>query len=271
MRPVGGGTAESTALYRHMMGVDPLVERFVGPRWSPRAETWARGARWGLNPDVLMGRTPSAIAARQQRIDALTLAAVGEGVQQIVLMGAAFDTRPWRLEVGAARWFLVDHPSNAELRVARSGDLPALGQRVDVDVRESPLEPALRAAGFDPTLPTAWLLEGISAYVDLSDNRAALTQLAALSAPGSQVLLDVWLQRARGSLYTRTLIEALAKRFAAPVRWACTLEEAEALLAETGWALRSRCGADEVPGWPQAYAGICILGARLGAPLGDAS
>jgi 8-oxo-dGTP pyrophosphatase MutT (NUDIX family) len=48
---------------------------------------------------------------------------------------------------------------------------------------------ALTAAGFDPRLPTAWLVEGLLIYLDAKEAGALLRRLGAVSAPGSRLSL----------------------------------------------------------------------------------
>jgi 8-oxo-dGTP pyrophosphatase MutT (NUDIX family) len=56
------------------------------------------------------------------------------------------------------------------------------------DLREDWAVP-LRAAGFDPEQPTAWLVEGLLIYLEAADAATLLDRIGALSAPGSRLAL----------------------------------------------------------------------------------
>lgn len=49
----------------------------------------------------------------------------------------------------------------------------------------------LIAKGFDPEVPTCWLLEGLVMYLSPEANEKLLKRMHALSAPGSRLLVMV--------------------------------------------------------------------------------
>ena len=59
-------------------------------------------------------------------------------------------------------------------------------REVAIDLRQD-WPTALRAAGFDPTAPTAWLAEGLLMYLPAEAQDTLFTEITALSAPGSRV------------------------------------------------------------------------------------
>ncbi|MBB2989891.1 methyltransferase (TIGR00027 family) [Mycolicibacterium iranicum] len=65
----------------------------------------------------------------------------------------------------------------------------ALHRPVPVDLRED-WPSALRAAGFDPSQPTAWLAEGLLIYLPPQAQDALFDAITALSAPGSTVATE---------------------------------------------------------------------------------
>ena len=48
----------------------------------------------------------------------------------------------------------------------------------------------LEAAGFDTSVPTVWLLEGLMMYLSLDDSRTLMREVGRLSATGSAVFHD---------------------------------------------------------------------------------
>lgn len=116
------------------------------------------------------------------------------GCPQVVLLAAGLDTRAFRLAwPSGTRLFEVDLPEVLAFKddvLAARGASPSC-ERVVVraDLRED-WATALRAAGFDPAVPTAWLVEGLLIYLSHEDAERLLTIVGELSAPGSRVSFE---------------------------------------------------------------------------------
>jgi methyltransferase (TIGR00027 family) len=112
--------------------------------------------------------------------------------RQVVILGAGLDTRSWRLEtLRGARVFEVDFPATQAFkrdRAARLGAPIADLVYVPVDFTRDDLAASLRAAGFDPKVPTAWVWEGVIMYLDDAALRSTLAAVAKLSAKGRRLV-----------------------------------------------------------------------------------
>jgi methyltransferase (TIGR00027 family) len=135
------------------------------------------------------------IVVRTRFFDDYLLAAIKAGCRQVVLVAAGLDTRAFRLEwpPEATRLFELDLPAllaYKEKVLGGQGTAPRLPRTtVAVDLREDwPKE--LVAAGFDPSVPTAWLVEGLLVYLSPEDAAGVLAAITSLSAPGSQVACE---------------------------------------------------------------------------------
>jgi methyltransferase (TIGR00027 family) len=106
--------------------------------------------------------------ARTRLIDDWIEQSVGQ-VEQVVLLGAGFDTRAWRLTaLGSIKVFEVDHPATAKVKQERLQAAGAdLGRVtfVAVDFEVDDFEQRLRDAGFDPARRTIVVWEGVSQYL----------------------------------------------------------------------------------------------------------
>ncbi|MCD2193784.1 SAM-dependent methyltransferase [Actinomycetospora endophytica] len=108
---------------------------------------------------------------------------------QVVILAAGLDGRAYRLERPAGTViYEVDVPEVLAFRDAVADDLtPTVEHRpVAIDLREDWPE-ALLAAGFDPTVPTTWLVEGLLIYLPADAADLLLDRLTGLSAPGSAI------------------------------------------------------------------------------------
>lgn len=115
------------------------------------------------------------------------------GASQVVILGAGLDARAWRLEpLAGSTVYEVDHPASQADKLRRVGALEPLAKLrpVAVDLAAAPLAPALEAAGFDPSVPTTWIWEGVVMYLTPEAVEQTVAQVATLSSPGSRLLLN---------------------------------------------------------------------------------
>jgi methyltransferase (TIGR00027 family) len=113
---------------------------------------------------------------------------------QLVVLGAGLDARAWRMaELAGTTVFEVDHPASQRDKLRRLRGLRPLAARVvpvAVDLTREPLGPALEAAGFDQRAVTTWVWEGVVPYLPAEAVRTTLEQVAQLSTPGSQLVVN---------------------------------------------------------------------------------
>lgn len=111
------------------------------------------------------------LAIRTRVIDDWLLSR-GESTRQIVNLGAGMCTRPYRLPFGMSTIvYEVDDPDllKAKRQVLRDAGYKPTVSVVDVagDVTKmDDLAESLIMNGFDPSLPTDWICEGLFAYID---------------------------------------------------------------------------------------------------------
>ena len=104
-------------------------------------------------------------AARARFYDDYFAQVTDAGVRQVVIVAAGLDSRAYRLSWPAGTTvYEIDQPEVIEFKtstLAKIGAAPTADYRaVGIDLRED-WPAALRAAGFDPAQPTAWLAEGV--------------------------------------------------------------------------------------------------------------
>ena len=130
-------------------------------------------------------------AVRTHFFDAFFAEAVQAGVRQIVILASGLDSRAYRLPWPQGTVvFEIDQPKVLEYKsatLAEHGIEPAAElHEVAVDLRQD-WPTALKAAGFDPAAPTAWLAEGLLMYLPAEAQDRLFEQITELSAPGSRV------------------------------------------------------------------------------------
>lgn len=144
------------------------------------------------------------VAIRTRYFDDYLLAA---GCRQVVLLAAGLDARAFRLAwPSGTRLFEVDLPEvlafKDQVLATRQAEPACTRIVVPADLRGD-WAAELRAAGFDPDVPTAWLAEGLLVYLSYEHADALLTTVTGLSAPGSRVSFEHRPEEAPGGLLER--------------------------------------------------------------------
>jgi len=130
-------------------------------------------------------------AVRTHFFDAFFTEAARAGVRQMVILASGLDSRAYRLPWPAGTTvYEIDQPKVLEYKsrtLAADGVAPTAERReVAIDLRQD-WPAALRAAGFDPSQPTAWLAEGLLMYLPAEAQDRLFEQITELSAPGSRL------------------------------------------------------------------------------------
>jgi len=130
-------------------------------------------------------------AVRTHFFDEFFTAAAGAGIRQIVILASGLDSRAYRLPWPAGTTvYELDQPKVLEYKAAtlnQHGATPKAPRReVPIDLRFD-WPKALREAGFDPSMPTVWLAEGLLMYLPADAQDRLFEQVTELSAAGSRI------------------------------------------------------------------------------------
>jgi methyltransferase (TIGR00027 family) len=124
--------------------------------------------------------------ARTRLIDDWATAAVRDGAHQVVILGAGFDSRAWRLPaLAGVPVFEVDHPATSlakQRRLIAAGLDPARIVQVAIDFDREPLAETLAKSGMDMRARTAVIWEGVTNYLTADAIDAVLLWVSSLAA-----------------------------------------------------------------------------------------
>jgi methyltransferase (TIGR00027 family) len=186
---------ESSRPSRERLFDDPLAAAFL----SGGLRVLAGASRVpGLHeavPRLVDRRTPGpriSAVVRTQMIDRQLEAALADGASQLVVLGAGYDSRPYRIgAVTKARVFEVDHPSTQavkrELLQAKLGRVPANVVWVSVDFLHEDFGTRLLEAGYDGDALTVFIWEGVTNYLTGEAVDATMRWIATHSRTGSRL------------------------------------------------------------------------------------
>jgi methyltransferase (TIGR00027 family) len=133
------------------------------------------------------------VAVRTRYIDDALSAALRRGVDQVVILGAGFDSRAYRIPgIDRTRVFEVDHPATqVEKKHAiarRFRQLPPHVEFVSIDFSRDTLDTALLAAGFRAAARTFFICEGVTHYLSAPDVDTLFRYVARNAPVGSEMV-----------------------------------------------------------------------------------
>jgi methyltransferase (TIGR00027 family) len=171
---------------------DPLARKFVSDAFYWFAKFWMDigYAQW-RGPGVF-----EFLAIRTRYIDDYLQSCLDDGLEQLVILGAGYDSRAYRFD-GLKGWvkvFEVDHPATQQVKKAKLckilGSLPEHVVFVPIDFTQESLETRLMESGYDPQLKTLFIWEGVTQYLDAQAVDDTLDFVAWHSGGGSGIIFD---------------------------------------------------------------------------------
>ena len=170
---------------------DPYASQFVPP-WMYRILGFSIRSGYaelrgpGVNGFLL---------ARERYIDDVLQDSLGFGLQQLVILGAGYDSRPYRFDLsGKVKAFEVDHPLTQADKLEKVrrifGEIPAHVTYVPVDFNTQLLSERLLSSGFDPALVSLFIWQGVTMYLSPAGVDATLSFVVNNTAPGSSIVFD---------------------------------------------------------------------------------
>jgi methyltransferase (TIGR00027 family) len=223
-------TMVAAARARATRAADPLIDdRFAEPlvravgidffiRWATGeldpADVDIADAPWGL------ARMTDLLAARTRYFDEFFRDATAAGIRQAVILASGLDARGYRLPWPTGTTvFEIDQPQVIEFKTAT---LAGLSAEPTADLKVLPIDlrqdwpTALRDAGFDPDQPTAWIAEGLLAFLPPAAQDQLLDNITALSAKGSRLAAEIFVNSTDGDAgQSQNVLDAATERWRA--------------------------------------------------------
>ncbi|MBI4813278.1 MAG: class I SAM-dependent methyltransferase [Methanobacterium sp.] len=140
----------------------------------------------------------SSIIARVRYFDDTVVESIGEGLQQLVILGAGYDTRAYRIEGldEKVKVFEVDHPNTQNLKKEKIreifGSLPDHVTYVPIDFETQKLGQILFENGYNESLKTLFIMEGLIMYIPPEAVDETLNFIVNKSGNGSQIIFDYY-------------------------------------------------------------------------------
>jgi methyltransferase (TIGR00027 family) len=204
-------TAAQMALSRAIESRKPAAERIC---FDPFAEQFLdRGYKLALLARPLHGSIVKLIEsrfaghhhyvlARTHYFDDFLTEHLSDEVKQLVILGAGYDSRPYRFaeQLHQVSVFEVDHPATMNVKRAKVetllGSIPARVTFVPVDFNHDKLSDSLARNGYRADQRTIFLWEGTTPYLSAEAIDDTLGFIVSNSGHGSAVIFDYILKSA---------------------------------------------------------------------------
>jgi methyltransferase (TIGR00027 family) len=179
---------------------DPYAVQFVNQEileWESKNPERARARREQL--ERLIPGLKNSITARCRYFDDFIKSSVGEGIEQLVILGAGYDSRAFRIEgLKRIKIFELDHPATQDMKIEKIkkifGALPDHVIYVPFDLIRDNLVQKLHEAGYDRSRKALFVMEGLLYYLPSLTVDSILSFIAENSGKGSSILFDYFPQ-----------------------------------------------------------------------------
>lgn len=193
--------AESDRPENQRVCYDPIVKHFVGTKFtivgkSPHLIKMALLKLLFWYAERLTPGNPSYIVARTRYIDDYLKTCIDEGIEQLVILGAGYDSRVYRFDElkGRVKVFEVDHPATQRVKIGKVekafGSLPDNVVYVAIDFDKEKLNERMFQSGYDHKLKTLFIWEGVTMFITAEAVDETLAFMARRSGKDSSVIFD---------------------------------------------------------------------------------
>lgn len=175
---------------------DRWAHQFIGARWARILEAWKRTGRFaGLPARFGFGMIPYTLS-RHRFTDEVLLACCRE-IEQVVLLGAGYDTKAYRFSEALDHRpvFELDFPATVRRKLSLlepvKDRLPPTDVRhIEIDFENESIGERLLGAGFQKGAKTFFVWEGVTMYLPLEAVRQTLRGVRSLAGEGSRLVAD---------------------------------------------------------------------------------
>jgi len=193
-------TAENVAFVRALESVkpegecicyDPYAVRFLSQQYLIFMEIAIRDPSKTPFPGV-----HNSLSARVRYFDDFLIRSINEGIEQLVILGAGYDTRAYRIEGlrDKIRVFEIDHPGTQSVKMEKIkgifGSLPDHVEYVSVDFEIENFGQKLLEHGYKKSQKTVFIMEGLLYYLPPKAVDELLSFIAKNSGVGSAIIFD---------------------------------------------------------------------------------
>lgn len=178
---------------------DPYAVHFISPKIIEFGIKHPEEAKAAIeNTERLFSGLSSSIMARVRYFDDFVKKFIDDGLEQLVILGAGYDTRAYRIEElkGKVKVFEVDHPNTQSFKIQKIKEIfdstPCHVVYVPVDFETEKLGQKLLDNGYNRSKKTLFVMEGLVMYIPPKAVAETLLFIVENSGKGSAVIFDYY-------------------------------------------------------------------------------
>lgn len=224
---------------------DPIAEHLISDdgRFLVKTRLGRTTYAFHLRYDVVV-EVSDYIVMRTRAIDAHLEDYAKKGMAQLLILGAGYDSRAYRFPElkGKVKLFEVDTPETQEIKKAslikHFGALPEHVAFVSLDFEKDDLAASLAQAGFDTSLQTLVIWEGVSYYLEPEAVEKTLAFVAANTPAGSSIIFDYALPEAvhgKPRDYVLKRLRIMLSELQEPMKFGLDPQKVDGFLTELGF------------------------------------
>jgi len=240
---------ESAKTEEERICYDPYAIHFIGPELLKFSEAIACNHPEAKSRLEEMNRlfpgTQNSIVARVRYFDDYLHDSINEGIKQLVILGAGYDTRAYRIEglKEKVKVFEVDYQGTQKVKIEKIkeifGSLPSHVTFVNADVGSEELFKNLLEHGYHQSQKTLFIMEGLIYYIPPEGVETLLSSMVQNSGPGSKIIFDYFPQsmvNGTCELEVGNLIHERVKQSGEPFKFGIKDGNVEEFLKERGFS-----------------------------------
>ena len=155
------------------------------------------------------------LVARDRYVDDVLQNFLDENIQQLVILGAGYDSRAYRFDLKGQKVFEIDHPATQADKLAKLqivfGKVPEHVVFVPVDFDTQTLEECLLGSGYDSKQKTLFIWQGVTMYLTSDAVDATLNFVVKHSGQGSAIIFDYLYQAVLEGIRRQSEVENMRR------------------------------------------------------------
>lgn len=200
---------ESSKNQEERICYDPFARDFLPPGFTVIGESEIpEETALNIFKDIVPG-FHEFFLARTRYIDDYLQQFINKGLEQLVILGAGYDSRAYRFDElkNRVKIFELDHPATQNMKKEKLIEifqmLPDHVTYVPVDFHKQNLQSCLFESGYDSHMKTLFIWEGVTMYVEAGAVDETLLFISKNSGNGSAVIFDYTYPEVLAGTYDR--------------------------------------------------------------------
>lgn len=191
--------AESSKGEEERICYDPYAFHFISPEIIEYSIKHPDEAKLKVDQmEKLFPGLSSSIIARVRYFDDYLVKNIEEGLEQLVILGAGYDTRAYRIEglKGNVKIFELDHPNTQNFKVEKIKEIFGCTydnvNYVPIDFETQNIEEILFKNGYNSSKKTLFIMEGLIMYIPEKSVKKTLSFILKNSGRDSSIIFDYY-------------------------------------------------------------------------------